>query len=148
MAGRRSIWRWRSIARDHALRRAAQAGGRAGAAGFRPRHRPSGRQDLSPSDLPPLYLYADATKREAIVRAIEATAALRPCPPVPRGLGAALTALSTDRDVPAFVSTLAEFLGLPPDFVAQADRPDARYDLLTIAMRAAGLHEEEAVYVF
>ncbi len=32
--------------------------------------------------------------------------------------------------------------------MTEADEPDARYDLLTLAMRAAGLHEDEAVYVF
>ncbi|WP_449410176.1 hypothetical protein [Methylobacterium komagatae] len=106
------------------------------------------RPDVAAADVAPLYLHADPTMREAITRAVEATAGLRPCSPVPRGLGAALTALSTDRDVPAFVTTLAESLGLPPDFVTEADEPDARYDLLTLAMRAAGLHEDEAVYVF
>lgn len=106
------------------------------------------RTDLAPADLTPLYLHADAAMREAIVQAVEATAGLRPCPPVPRGLGAALTSLSTDRDVPAFVETLAASLGLSGDFVTEADEPDARYDLLTLAMRAAGLHEDEAVYVF
>lgn len=106
------------------------------------------RPDVAPADLTPLYLHADPAMREAIVAAVEATAGLRPCPPVPRGLGAALTALSTDRDVPAFVETLAASLGLSADFVTEADEPDARYDLLTLAMRAAGLHEDEAVYVF
>lgn len=106
------------------------------------------RPDLAPADLAPLYLHANTAKREAIAHAVEATAGLRPCPPVPRGLGAALTALSTDRDVPAFVGTLAASLGLSADFVTEADEPDARYDLLTLAMRAAGLHEDEAVYVF
>jgi len=106
------------------------------------------RPDVAPAELTPLYLHADPAMREAIVRAVEATAGLRPCPPVPRGLGAALTALSTDRDVPAFVETLAASLGLTADFVTEADEPDARYDLLTLAMRAAGLHEDEAVYVF
>lgn len=106
------------------------------------------RPDLSPADLAPLYLFADPAGREAIVRAVEATASLRPCPPVPRGLGAALTALSADRDVEAFVATLADSLGLPPDFITAVDEPDARYDLLAVAMRAVGLHEDEAVYVF
>lgn len=106
------------------------------------------RPDLSPADLAPLYLFADSAGREAIVRAVEATASLRPCPPVPRGLGATLTALSTDRDVEAFVSTLADSLGLPHDFITVVDEPDARYDLLAVAIRAVGLHEDEAVYVF
>ncbi|MCJ2014566.1 hypothetical protein [Methylobacterium sp. J-076] len=106
------------------------------------------RPDVTAADLTPLYLHADPARRESIVRAVEATAGLRPCPPVPRGLGAALTALSTDRDVPAFVATLAESLGLPADFITAVDEADARYDLLTLAIRAAGLHEDEAVYVF
>ncbi len=50
--------------------------------------------------------------------------------------------------MPTFVETLAASLGLPADFVTEADEPDGRYDLLTLAMRAAGLHEDEAVYVF
>ncbi len=106
------------------------------------------RGDLPPPDLAPLYLYADPARREAIVRAVEATAGLRPCPPVPRGLGATLTALSTDRDVAAFVSTLANYLGLPQDFITAVEEAAARYDLLAVAMRAVGLHEDEAVYVF
>ncbi len=106
------------------------------------------RSEPSPSDLAPLYLYADAAGRQAIARTIEATAALRPCAPVSRGLGTALIGLSTNRNVPAFVGTLAEALGLPADFVTAVAEADARYDLLALAMRAAGLHEEEAVYVF
>jgi hypothetical protein len=106
------------------------------------------RPDATASDLIPLFLHADPIRREAIVRTVEATAALRPCPPPPRGLGAALTALSADRDVPAFIVALAESLGLPADFIATVAEPDARYDLLGLAMRAAGLHEEEAVCVF
>lgn len=106
------------------------------------------RPDLSASDLAPLYLHAGPARRQEITRMVEATAGLRPCPLVPRGLGAALTALSAERDVDAFVSTLAESLGLPADFVAAVDGPDARYDLLALAMRAIGLHEDEAVYVF
>jgi hypothetical protein len=106
------------------------------------------RSDAAPADLAPLYLHADPTRREAIARAVEATAALRPCPPVPRSLGSTLTALAAERDVPAFVATLAESLGLPADFVTAVAEPDARYDLLALAIRAAGLHEEEAVTVF
>ena len=106
------------------------------------------RPDLAASDLVPLYLYADAERRQSIAKAVEATAALRPCAPVSRGLGASLIGLSADRDVPAFVATLAGALGLPADFVTAVAEADARYDLLALAMRAAGLHEEEAVYVF
>jgi hypothetical protein len=106
------------------------------------------RPEVSASDLIPLYLYADAAGRAAIAKAVEATAALRPCGPVSRGLGTALVSLSTDRNVPAFVGTLADALGLSADFVTAVAEADARYDLLALAMRAAGLHEEEAVYVF
>ncbi|MBE7244382.1 MAG: hypothetical protein INR63_05480 [Actinomycetospora chiangmaiensis] len=106
------------------------------------------RPDLAASDLAPLYLQAEADRRATIAKAVEATAALRPCPPIQRGLGTKLLRLSTARDVPGFVGALAEALGLPSDFVAAVAAPDARYDLLALAMRATGLHEEEAVYVF
>ncbi|MDP4021762.1 hypothetical protein Q8W71_03915 [Methylobacterium sp. NEAU 140] len=106
------------------------------------------RPDLSAADLAPLYLHADPIRREAIGRTVEATAALRPCPPPPRGLGEALTALSSAHDVPGFVAALADGLGLPHEFLAAMPDPGARYDLLTLGLRAAGLHEEEAVYIF
>ncbi|MDQ0447496.1 hypothetical protein [Methylobacterium aerolatum] len=106
------------------------------------------RPDLAAADLAPLYLHADPARREVIAGAIEATAALRPCPPAPRGLGTTLATLSSKRNVPAFIQTLSAALGLRPDFVATVAEPDARYDLLALAMRAAGLQEEEAVFVF
>lgn len=106
------------------------------------------RPDVSAADLVPLYLHADPLRRDAIGRSVEATAGLRPCPPAPRGLGEALTALSAGRDVPGFVAALADGLGIARDFLGCVADADARYDLLTLALRAAGLHEDEAVLIF
>jgi len=106
------------------------------------------RPDIAASDLAPLYLQAGADRRATIAKAVEATAALRPCPPVQRGLGTTLLSLSTARDVPGFVGALADALGLRSDFIAAVAAADARYDLLALAIRATGLHEEEAVYAF
>lgn len=106
------------------------------------------RPDVSAADLVPLYLHADPMRRGVIGRTVEATAALRPCPPPPRDLGESLTRLSAAHDVPAFVQALADGLGLPRDFLAVVADASARYDLLTLGLRAAGLHEEEAVYIF
>ncbi|MGH1570864.1 DUF2336 domain-containing protein [Methylobacterium sp. P31] len=106
------------------------------------------RPDVSAADLVPLYLHADPMRRAVIGRTVEATAALRPCPPPPRGLGETLTRLSAARDVPAFVAALADGLGLARDFLTVVADASARYDLLTLGLRAAGLHEEEAVYIF
>ena len=106
------------------------------------------RPDVSAADLAPLYLHADPIRREAIGRTVAATAALRPCPPAPRGIGEALMHLSGARDVPRFVAALSDGLGLPRDFLAAVAEADARYDLLSLSLRAAGLHEEEAVAIF
>lgn len=106
------------------------------------------RPDVSAADLAPLYLHADPMRRAVIGRTVEATAALRPCPPPSRGLGETLTRLSSAHDVPAFVAALADGLGVPRDFLTLVADPGARYDLLTLGLRAAGLHEEEAVYIF
>ncbi|MEA1831327.1 DUF2336 domain-containing protein [Methylobacterium durans] len=106
------------------------------------------RPDLAPAEVAPLYLHADAPRREAIAAAVAATAALRPCPPPPREAGAILTGLSASQDVGGFVAALGDLLGLPANFLAAAPDPASRYDLLTLALRAADLHEEEAVYVF
>lgn len=89
------------------------------------------RPDLSAGELAPLYLHADPIRREAICETVAATAALRPCPPPPRDLGGMLLGLSAAHDVPGFIAALADGLGLPGNF-----------------LRAADLHEEEAVYVF
>lgn len=106
------------------------------------------RPDVSAADLVPLYLHADPIRREVIGRTVEATAALRPCPPPPRGLGETLTGLSASQDVPTFIAALADGLGVAHDFLSVVTDPGARYDLLTLGLRAAGLHEEEAVYIF
>ncbi|MBP1180813.1 DUF2336 domain-containing protein [Methylobacterium sp. PvR107] len=106
------------------------------------------RPDVSAADLVPLYLNADPIRRDVIGRTVEATAALRPCPAPLRGLGEDLTRLSGAQDVPAFMAALADGLGLPRDFLTVVSDPGARYDLLTLGLRAAGLHEEEAVYIF
>ncbi|MER2268740.1 DUF2336 domain-containing protein [Methylobacterium oxalidis] len=106
------------------------------------------RPDLAPAEIAPLYLHADPGRREAIAAAVEATAALRPCPPPPREAGAILTGLSAGHDIGGFVAALGDILGLPKGFLAAAPDPATRYDLLTLALRAADLHEEEAVYVF
>ncbi|MCJ2119524.1 DUF2336 domain-containing protein [Methylobacterium sp. J-001] len=106
------------------------------------------RPDVSAADLVPLYLHADLIRREVIGRTVEATAALRPCPPPPRGLGETLTGLSASQDVPTFIAALADGLGVAHDFLSVVTDPGARYDLLTLGLRAAGLHEEEAVYIF
>ena len=106
------------------------------------------RPDVSAADLVPLYLHADPIRRDAIGRSVEATAGLRPCPPAPRGLGETLAALSARRDVPGFVAALADGLGVARDFLGCVAGADARYDLLTLGLRAAGLHADEAVLVF
>lgn len=106
------------------------------------------RPDVSAADLVPLYLHADPIRRDAIGRSVEATAALRPCPPAPRGLGEALAISADSHDVPGFVATLADGLGVARDFLGCVAGADTRYDLLTLGLRAAGLHEEEAVLVF
>jgi hypothetical protein len=106
------------------------------------------RPDLAPADLAPLFLFADAAQRETIARAVGATAALRPCPPAPREAGAILTGFSGRGDIAGFVAALGDLLALPKGFLAKAPDASLRYDLLTLALRAAGLHEEEAVYVF
>jgi len=106
------------------------------------------RPDVSAADLAPLYLHADPMRRAVIGRTVEATAALRPCPPPPRDLGETLMGLSAAHDVAAFVAALADGLGVPRDFLTVVGDPGARYDLLTLGLRAAGLHEEEAVYIF
>lgn len=106
------------------------------------------RPDIPAADLAPLWLHADAETRRAIGEAVEATAALRPCPAAPRALASALVERSHARDVPGFLATLGEGLGLPKDYLSAAPDPASRYDLLTLALRAADLREGEAVFVF
>ena len=106
------------------------------------------RPDIPAADLAPLWLHADAAARRAITEAVEATAALRPCPAAPRALASALVERSHARDVPGFLATLGEGLGLPQDYLSAAPDPVSRYDFLTLALRAADLREGEAVFVF
>ena len=106
------------------------------------------RSELPAADLAPLWLYADPPQRAGIVAATEATAALRPCPPAPRGLGTALCTHAAHGDLAGFVAALAEGLGLGRDFLGAAVDPATRYDLLALALRAADLSEAEAAYVF
>lgn len=107
-----------------------------------------GRQDVAAADLAPLWLHADAGRRQKIQDAIAATAALRPLPHPPRDIGIKLTGLSRGGDVKGFMAALAEAVGLPGTFLSGAPNPATRYDLLTLALRAADLSEAEAVYVF
>ena len=106
------------------------------------------RPDISADDIAPLYLHADPVRRDAIREAIAATAALRPCPTPPRDLGAMLLGHSAAHNVPGFIAALCDGLGLPANFLRAAPDAGSRYDLLTLCLRAADLHEEEAVYVF
>jgi hypothetical protein len=107
-----------------------------------------GRPDLAHADVAPLFLFADETRREAIGHAMLATAALRPAPPAPREAGTVLTGFSARGDIAGFIGALTEMLGLPKGFITATPDPSLRYELLTLALRAAGLHEEEAVYIF
>lgn len=106
------------------------------------------RPEIPPADLAPLWLAAEPEQRRAITEAVEATAALRPCPPAPRSLATRLVEHSHSRDVQAFITALGDGLGLPPNYLGAASDPAARYDLLTLALRAADLREGEAVFVF
>lgn len=106
------------------------------------------RPDIPPADLAPLWLQAGPEQRRAIREAVEATAALRPCPPAPRALATTLVEKSHGRDIQGFITTLGQGLGLPENYLGAASDPAARYDLLTLALRAADLREGEAVFVF
>jgi len=106
------------------------------------------RAELPPGDLVPLWLHADKAQRHAILAAVEATAALRPCPPAPRELAARLVALSADGDIAGFVRALGEGLGLEKGFLGAAPEPSSRYDLLTLALRVVDLRDADAIYVF
>ncbi len=106
------------------------------------------RPEIPPADLAPLWLHAGTEQRRAIAEAVEATAALRPCPPAPRALATRLVEHSHSRDIGAFVAALGRGLGLPENYLGAAIDPTARYDLLTLALRAADLREGEAVFVF
>ncbi|KQP80975.1 DUF2336 domain-containing protein [Methylobacterium sp. Leaf117] len=106
------------------------------------------RRDLAHADVAPLFLYADESRREAIGHAMMATAALRPLPPAPREAGTVLTEFSARGDISGFIGAITQLLGLPKGFLTATPDPSLRYELLTVALRAAGLHEEEAVYIY
>lgn len=106
------------------------------------------RPDLAPRDLAPLWLHADAHQRGKIEEAVAATAGLRSIPPASRTIGAALKALSSGGDVRGFAAALADELGLAATFLTSAPDPASRYDLLTLALRAADLREEDAIHIF
>lgn len=107
-----------------------------------------GRHDIAAADLAPLWLHAETPQRAKIHEAAAATAALRSHPQAPRDIGVMLTGLSRGGDVKGFLAALAEGLGLPGGFLGSAPNPSSRYDLLTLALRAADLSEAEAVYIF
>lgn len=106
------------------------------------------RPDVAAADVAPLWLHAEPALRSKIHEAVAATASLRSHPQAPRGLGETLTDLSRDGDVKGFTAALGGALGLPANFLTSAPNPASRYDLLTLALRAADLSEAEAVYVF
>ena len=106
------------------------------------------RPDASPADLAPLFLHADPIRRDAIREAVETIAALRRNVPSPRDLGPRLLDLSAVHDVAGFVAALADGIGVARNFLSASPDPATRYELLTLALRAADLREEEAVYVF
>ncbi|ACA15648.1 conserved hypothetical protein [Methylobacterium sp. 4-46] len=105
------------------------------------------RDDLPAVDLAPLYLDAPTGLRARIREGVAARAALRPLArPAPRGLGEALKtfALRGARErAEAELSAALGFAGVAWDFAAPR-----RHDLLALALRAAGLSEEEAVFLF
>ncbi|GEP01370.1 hypothetical protein [Methylobacterium haplocladii] len=107
-----------------------------------------GRRDIAAADLAPLWLHAEVPLRKKIHDSIAATAALRFHPQAPRDIGTVLTGLSRGGDVKGFLAALADALGLPNGFLGSAPNPSSRYDLLTLALRAADLSEAQAVYVF
>lgn len=106
------------------------------------------RDDIAASDLAPLWLHADLPQRVRIHETVAATASLRTHPPALRDISSVLTGLSRQGDVKGFGTALSEGLGLPASFLTAAPNPYSRYDLLTLALRAADLSEAEAVYVF
>lgn len=107
------------------------------------------RTDLSGSDLAPLYRHADAEVRARIRATVAELAVLRhaPTPDIAEGdPGPVLTALAARQDLPGFSAVLAEALRLPELALAPADPADR--DTLALALRAAGVPEEDAVFVF
>ncbi|MFH6785459.1 hypothetical protein [Methylobacterium sp. MA0201] len=105
------------------------------------------RDDLPAVDLAPLYLQADRTRRAAIRDGVAARAALRPQARAGmRAAGAALTAFAGRGEPERFEAALGEALGMP-GVSFRATEPERR-DLLALALRAADLAEEEAVFIF
>lgn len=105
------------------------------------------RDDLPAVDLAPLYLQADAARRAAIRDGVAARAALRPQGRAGmRAAGAALTAFAGRGEPERFEAALGEALGMP-GVSFRATEPERR-DLLALALRAADLAEEEAVFIF
>lgn len=106
------------------------------------------RTDLFPGDLGALFLHADDWQRSAIRDAVAVTAALRPAPPAQREIGAILTGFSGRGGVAGLIAALGDALGLPTGYLGAVPDPSLRYDLLTLSLRAAGLREEDAVFIF
>ncbi|KMO24754.1 hypothetical protein QR79_10680 [Methylobacterium indicum] len=105
------------------------------------------RDDLPAVDLAPLYLQAGPERRTAIRDGVAARAALRPQGRAGmRAAGAALTAFAGRGEPERFEAALGEALGMP-GACFRATEPERR-DLLALALRAADLAEEEAVFIF
>ncbi|MGF3021513.1 DUF2336 domain-containing protein [Methylobacterium aquaticum] len=105
------------------------------------------RDDLPAVDLAPLYLQAGPERRAAIRDGVAARAALRPQGRASlRATGAALTAFAARGEPERFEVALGEALGMP-GVSFRATEPERR-DLLALALRAADLAEEEAVFIF
>ncbi|MGY2049983.1 DUF2336 domain-containing protein [Methylobacterium sp. JK268] len=105
------------------------------------------RDDLPPADLAPLYLAAEPPRRRAIRESVASRAALRPLSrPAPRGLGEALKTLALRGERGRAEAEIADALGFGP--TAWNFAAPGRHDLLALALRAAGLGEEEAVFLF
>ncbi|MFE1603085.1 DUF2336 domain-containing protein [Methylobacterium sp. ID0610] len=105
------------------------------------------RDDVAAVDLAPLYLEAAPERRAAIRQGIAARAALRPrSRPLVRGLGESLKTFALRGERAKIEAELSAALGFGA--VAWNFSEPRRQDLLALAIRAAGLLEEEAVYLF
>lgn len=106
------------------------------------------RADLPAAHAAALYLQADAARRGAIRAAVEPLAALRagPLPSCEREAADALVERAMAGDAAGFARRLSALLRLPAETgwgFAQAER----HDLLPLALRAAGIGEEDAVRI-
>lgn len=106
------------------------------------------RADLPAAHAAALYLQADAARRAAIRAAVEPLAALRAAflPSCEREAADALVERAMAGDAAGFARRLSTLLRLPADTgwdFAQAER----HDLLPLALRAAGIGEEDAVRI-